>query len=92
MLLVCDLLSQQQKHVILTNQRLRGMHQHMKIRQAKLAKQPVTFGVSDLKVAASILNHGYYLRYKSQQARCYLYALNRIVHPLTSKVLLTVQS
>ena len=45
MLLVRDLLSRQQKHVILTNKRIYGMHRHMKIEQAKLKKQPVTFGV-----------------------------------------------
>ena len=68
------------------------MHKHMKIEQAKLKKQPGTFGVSDLKVAASMLNHEYYLRYKSQQAGCCLYTRKQIVHPLTGKVQLNVQS
>ena len=68
MLLVRDLLGRQQKHVILTNQRLFNMHQNMKIEQAKLAKQPFTFAVSDLKLAVSKLNHVAYLSYKSKQA------------------------
>ena len=92
MLLIRDLLSRQQKHVSLTNKRLFGMHQHMRIEQAKLKNQPNTFSVSDLMVAASWLNHEYYRRYKSQQARCGLYTRTQIVHPITAKVQLKIQS
>ena len=92
MLLVRDLLARQQKHVIPTNQRLHNMHQNMKIEQAKLANQPVTFAVSDLKLAASKLNHVGYLSYKSQQARRHMYALKQIIDPVTNEIRLNVHS
>ena len=92
MLLVRDLLARQQKHVILTNQRLHNMHQNMKIEQAKLAKQPFTFAVSDLKLAASKLNHVAYLSYKSEQARCHLYCLKPSIDPVTKETMLNVHS
>ena len=56
-LLVRDLLTRQQTHFLLTNQRLHNSLQRMKLEQAKLQNQPDTYSVNDLRLAASKLNH-----------------------------------
>ena len=68
MKLAQDLLTCQETHVILTNQRLYNMYQHVHLEQAKLKHQPETYAIMDLRLDASKLNHVAYLRYKSRQA------------------------
>ena len=77
-------------HVILTNQRLYNMHQHMHLEQAKLKDQPETYAIMDLCLAASKLNHVAYLRYKSRQARSPEYMIQHHVCEDTNKVIMHV--
>ena len=91
-LLVRDLLTRQQTHVLLTNQRLHNSLQRMKLEQAKLLNQPNTYSVNDLRLASSKLNHEAYLRYKSSQSRSPDYSVQKHVDATTNEVIMCVQS
>jgi hypothetical protein len=91
-LLVRDLLTRQQTHVLLTNIRLHNGVQNMRLEQARLKNQPDTFLIKDLRLAASKLNHETYLRYKARQARSHLYLVNKVIDATTNDALIYVQS
>ena len=90
MLLICDLLKRQEKHVILTNIELFKMEHHMKIERAKLESEPDIDVIKDLRKAAKKLNHVAYKRYNLSQSRISEYSVTRIVDLLTTNPIVTV--
>jgi len=93
-LLVQDLLTRQKTHVLIANQRFHNSVQHMKLERAKSQLQSVTYGMNDLKFAASKLNHETCLRYKLRQPRSPEpeYFIQKTVDTTTNEVIMCVQS
>jgi len=67
--LIRELLKRQRKHVSITNERLFGMDQHLKVEMAKLRIAPQTGAALNLIKAAAVLNKISYERYKMFQIR-----------------------
>ena len=64
-----DLMKRQQKHILLTNKLLFSMKQKMMVEKMKLAEEPDTDDVLDLRLAASELSFVVYERYKKRRCR-----------------------
>ena len=67
--LICELLKRQKKHVGMKNEHLFGMSQHMSVELFKLHTAPRTSPNLDLIKAATVLNLRTYERYKTFQIR-----------------------